>query len=195
MIGRRGSKPGSITIACPERIDAAALRVAVDSPAVLRAAAVALHGLQRAVEQLNPRDMLALTGADLDKLARLVGLPGEVAEFQRRVAEELARDGAVRFKLDSAARDLIEVAATAERGLAAETARDRAKLDDRLARMRSAGVAEEDICRLADSAAPDRAADQARVAALKLEAEQARVFLADPLRRPELLPASIAPKG
>ena len=195
MIGRRGSKPVGIAFDFPGQVAVEAVRVAVDNPAALRAAAVALAGLQRAVAQLNPRDLMAMVGADLTALARLAGMPGTVADFQRCVAAELASDAEVRFKFDAAARDLIERAVSAERALAVELVRDKARSDDRLAKLRSAGVAEEDIGRLTDSAAPDRAADQARVAALKLEAEQARVFLADPLRRPELLPASIAPKG
>lgn len=195
MIGRRGSKLAGITITCPERVNAEVVRAGVEHPAVLRAAGAALQGLRRVVDGLNPRDLLAMTNGDLGELARLAELPGVVQSFQRTVAAELARDAEVRFKFDAAARDLVEAASAAERALATEMLRDKARLDDRLVKLRSAGVAEEDIGRLTDSAAPDRAADQARVAALKLEAERARVFLADPLRRPELLPASIAPKG
>lgn len=193
MIGRR-NKPVGITIACPAQIDVEAVRAGVEHPVVLRAAAAALAGLQQAVAGLDRRAVLALVGGDLVELARMAELPGVVQSFQRTVAAELARDAEVRFRFDADARDLIEQATSAERVLAVETARDRAKLDDRLAKLRLAGVDEGDIGRLTDSAAPDRAADQARVAALKLEAEQARVFLADPLRRPELLPASIKTK-
>lgn len=194
MIGRR-NKPVGVVLAGPERIDAGALREAVDSPAVLRAAAAALAGLQRAVAQLDRRALLALTGGDLAALGRLAALPDEVAGFQRRVADELARDGAVRFAFDAGCRDLIEAASAAERALSAEATRDKAKMDDRLVKLRSAGVTEEDIARLTDAAAPDRAADRARVAALKAEAEQARVFLANPLRPVELLPVGIRSKG
>lgn len=194
MIGRRGSKPVGIAFDFPGQVAVEAVRVAVDNPAVLRAAAAALAGLQQAVAGLDRRAVLALVGGDLVELARMAELPGVVQSFQRTVAAELARDAEVRFRFDAAARDLIEAASAAERALTTEMVRDRAKLDDRLAKLRLAGVDEGDIGRLADSAAPDRAADQARVAALKLEAEQARVFLADPLRRPELLPASIKTK-
>lgn len=195
MIGRRGSKPVGITLDFPGKVAVEAVRVAVDNPAALRAAAVALAGLQRAVAQLNPRDLMAMVGADLTALARLAGMPGTVADFQRCVAAELASDAEVRFKFDAAARDLIERAVSAERALAVELVRDKARSDDRLVKLRSAGVAEEDIGRLTEAAAPDRAADRARVAALKLEAEQARIYLGHPLRPVELLPQSIAPKG
>jgi hypothetical protein len=193
MIGRR-NKPGSITIACPAQIDVEAVRAGVEHPAVLRAAAAALAGLQRAVAQLNPRDLLALVGADLAELERLAGVPAVVAEFQRRVADELVRDGAVRLKFDAGCRDLIEAASAAERVLKTEMVRDKARADDRLVKLRSAGVAEEDIGRLADSAAPDRAEDRARVAELKAEAERGRTYLSHPLRPVELLPASLKPK-
>jgi hypothetical protein len=194
VIGRRGSKLAGIVLAGPEKIDAAGLREAVENASVMRAAGVALDALQRAVAGLDRRTVLALTGGDLAELARLAGLPAVVAEFQRRVADELVHDGAVRLKFDAGCRDLIEAASAAERVLKTEMVRDKARADDRLVKLRSAGVAEEDIGRLTDSAAPDRAEDRARVAELKTEAEQARVFLADPLRRPELLPASIKTK-
>ena len=195
MIGRCGSKPGSITIACPAQIDVEAVRAGVEHPAVLRAAAAALAGLQQAVAGLDRRAVLALVGGDLVELARMAELPGVVQSFQRTVAAELARDAEVRFRFDADARDLIEQATSAERVLAVETARDRAKLDDRLVKLRLAGVDEGDIGRLTDSAAPDRAEDRARVAELKAEAEQARKFLSDPLRPVGSLPQSIAPKG
>ncbi|NYG31305.1 hypothetical protein HZU83_01185 [Sphaerotilus montanus] len=193
MIGRR-NKPVGIAFVFPDRVAVEAVRAGVDSPDALRAAGTALAGLQRAVEALDRRAVLALVGGDLAELERLAGLPAVVAEFQRRVGDELARDGAVRLKFDSAARDLIEQATSAERVLAVETARDRAKLDDRLVKLRLAGVDEGDIGRLTDAATPDRAADQARVDALKAEAEQARVYLGHPLRPAALLPQSIAPK-
>lgn len=194
MIGRR-NKPVGIAFVFPDRVAVEAVRAGVDSPDALRAAGTALAGLQRAVEALDRRAELALVGGDLAELERLAGMPAVVAEFQRRVGDELARDGAVRFKFDAAARDLIEQATSAERVLAAETARDRAKLDDRLVKLRLAGVDEGDIGRLTDSVAPDRAEDRARVAELKAEAEQARKFLSDPLRPVGSLPQSIAPKG
>lgn len=193
MIARR-NKPVGITFGFPGQVAVEAVRVAVDNPAVLRAAAVALAGLQRAVAQLNPRDLMAMVGADLTELARLAGTPAAMADFQRRVADELARDGATRFKFDAAARDVVEVATAAERALAVELERDRARMDERLSRLRAAGVAENDIAGLPDVAAPDRTADRARVDALKVEAKRASEFLADPLRRLELLPASIAPR-
>ncbi|MGL4189643.1 MAG: hypothetical protein ACRCTM_12300, partial [Sphaerotilus sulfidivorans] len=89
MIARR-NKPVGITFGFPDQVAVEAVRVAVDNPAVLRAAAVALAGLQRAVAQLNPRDLMAMVGADLTELARLAGTPAAMADFQRRVAEELA---------------------------------------------------------------------------------------------------------
>lgn len=193
MIARR-NKPVGITIACPAQIDAAGLRVAVDTPDRLRAAGAALAGLQRAVAGLDRRAVLALVGGDLAELERLAGLPAVVADFQRRVADELARDGAARFKFDAAARDVVEAATAAERALAVEVMRDRARMDERLSRLRAAGVSEADIAGLPDAAAPDRTAERAQVDALKVEAKQASEFLADPLRRPELLPASIAPR-
>ena len=193
MIARR-NKPVGITFDFPGPVAVEAVRVAVDNPAVLRAAAVALAGLQRAVAQLNPRDLMAMVGADLTELARLAGTPAAMADFQRRVAEELARDGAARFKFDAAARDVVEAATAAERALALAVERDRARMDERLARLRAAGVSENDIAGLPDAAAPDRIADRARVDALKVEAKRASEFLADPLRRVELLPASIAPR-
>ena len=193
MIARR-NKPVGITIACPAQIDAAGLRVAVDTPDRLRAAGAALAGLKRAVAGLDRRAVLALVGGDLAELERLAGLPAVVADFQRRVADELARDGAARFKFDAAARDVVEAATAAERALAVEVMRDRARMDERLSRLRAAGVSEADIAGLPDAAAPDRTAERAQVDALKVEAKQASEFLADPLRRPELLPASIAPR-
>ena len=193
MIARR-NKPVGITFDFPGQVAVEAVRVAVDNPAVLRAAAVALAGLQRAVAQLNPRDLMAMVGADLTELARLAGMPAVVADFQRRVADELARDGAARFKFDAAARDVVGAASAAERALAVELMRDRARMDERLSRLRAAGVAENDIAGLPDVAAPDRTADRARVDALKAEAKRASEFLTDPLRRLELLPASIAPR-
>lgn len=193
MIARR-NKPVGIKFGFPDQVAVEAVRVAVDNPAVLRAAAVALAGLQRAVAQLNPRDLMAMVGADLTELARLAGTPAAMADFQRRVADELARDGATRFKFDAAARDVVEAATAAERALAAELMRDRARMDERLARLRAAGVSENDIAGLPDAAAPDRIADRARVDVLKVEAKRASEFLADPLRRVELLPASIAPR-
>ena len=195
MIGRRGSKLAGIVLAGPEKIDAAGLREAVENASVMRAAGVALDALQRAVAGLDRRTVLALTGGDLAELARLAGLPAVVAEFQRRVADELVHDGAVRLKFDAGCRDLVEAASAAERVLKTEMVRDKARTDERMSRLRAAGVSEADIAGLPDVAAPDRAAERARVDALKVEAEQARAFLADPLRRPELLPASIAPKG
>jgi hypothetical protein len=194
VTGRSGSKPVGIAIVCPAQIDVEAIRTGVEHPDVLRAAGVALAGLQRAVAGLDRRAVLALVGADLAELARMAELPAVVEEFQRRVAGELVRDGALRFRFDTACRDLVEAAAAAERALTTEMVRDKARADDRLVKLRSAGVAEEDIGRLTEAAAPDRAADRARVAALKLEAAQARAFLQDPLRRQELLPSSIAPK-
>jgi hypothetical protein len=193
MIARR-NKPVGIEFVFPGQVAVEAVRVAVDNPAVLRAAAVALAGLQRAVAQLNPRDLMAMVGADLTELARLAGTPAAMADFQRRVADELARDGATRFKFDAAARDVVEAATAAERALALAVERDRARMDERLARLRAAGVSENDIAGLPDAAAPDRTADRARVDALKVEAKRASEFLADPLRRLELLPASIAPR-
>lgn len=193
MIARR-NKPVGITFGFPDQVAVEAVRVAVDNPAALRAAAVALAGLQRAVAQLNPRDLMAMVGADLTELARLAGTPAAMADFQRRVADELARDGATRFKFDAAAREVVEAATAAERALAVELMRDRARMDERLARLRAAGVSENDIAGLPDAAAPDRTADRARVDALKVEAKRASEFLADPLRRLELLPASIAPR-
>lgn len=193
MIARR-NKPVGITFVCPAQIDAAGLRVAVDAPDRLRTAGAALAGLQRAVAGLDRRAVLALVGGDLAELERLAGLPAVVADFQRRVADELARDGAARFKFDAAARDVVEAATAAERVLAVELMRDRARMDERLSRLRAAGVSEADIAGLPDAAAPDRTAERAQVDALKVEAKRASEFLADPLRRPELLPASIAPR-
>lgn len=190
MIGRR-NKPVGIAFVFPDRVAVEAVRAGVEHPAVLRAAGAALAGLQRAVEALDRRTVLALVGADLAELERLAGMPAVVAEFQRRVGDELARDGAVRFKFDSATRDLIERAVSAERALAGELVRDKALVDERLVKLRAAGVSEADIAMLPGGTAPDRDADQVRVDALKLEAEQSRVFLADPLRRPELLPSSL----
>jgi hypothetical protein len=194
MIGRR-NKPVGIAFVFPDRVAVEAVRAGVEHPAVLRAAAAALAGLQQAVAGLDRRAVLALVGGDLVELARMAELPGVVQSFQRTVAAELARDAEVRFKFDAAARDLIERAVSAERALAGELVRDKARVDDRLARLREAGVAEEDIGRLADAAAPDRAEDRARVAELKAEAERARAFVEDPLRPVELLPKSIAAKG
>lgn len=193
MIARR-NKPVGITFDFPGQVAVEAVRVAVDNPDRLRAAGAALAGLQRAVAGLDRRAVLALVGGDLAELERLAGLPAVVADFQRRVAEELARDGAARFKFDAAARDVVEAATAAERALAVELMRDRARMDERLARLRAAGVSENDIAGLPDAAAPDRTADRARVDALKVEAKRASEFLADPLRRVELLPASIAPR-
>lgn len=193
MIGRR-NKPVGIAFACPAQIDVEAVRAGVEHPAVLRAAGAALAGLQRAVDALDRRTVLALVGADLAELERLAGMPAVVAEFQRRVADELVHDGAVRLKFDAGCRDLIEAASAAERVLKTEMVRDKARADDRLVKLRSAGVAEEDIGRLTDSVAPDRAEDRARVAELKAEAEQARIYLGHPLRPVELLPASLKPK-
>lgn len=192
MIGRRGSKPVGIAFDFPGQVAVEAVRVAVDNPDVLRAAAVALAGLQRAVAGLDRRAVLALVGGDLAELERLAGLPAALDGFKRRVSDELARDGEVRFRFDAAARDVVEAATAAERALAVELERDRARTGERLSRLRAAGVAESDIAGLPD-AAPDRTADRARVDALKVEAKRAIEFLADPLRRLELLPAGIAP--